>query len=207
MANAPDTPPSLSEIPVPQVPAVTSQASEGILTKIADAHHKAADVYLIQLPERYEQLAKELSWRKGKIHAVRPVFRALGDPAALVYEAIERGRHSPTTVDIVRNTGISRNAVDNALADMASLGMIHRDGRQWKISASTGLTRLAIRLGVMDDVQAHISRNRKERAAWHAWLDRHQTPESIAAEDLYDAERDEYWLPPNGDDYPLWAAA
>jgi hypothetical protein len=183
------------------------QASDGILTKIADAHHKAADVYLIQLPERYEQLAKELSWRKGKIHAVRPVFRALGDPAALVYEAIERGRHSPTTVDIVRNTGISRNAVDNALADMASLGMIHRDGRQWKISAATGLTRLAIRLGVMDDVQAHISRNRKERAAWHAWLDRHQTPESIAAEDLYDAERDEYWLPPNGDDYPLWAAA
>jgi hypothetical protein len=162
---------------------------------------------MIQLPEHFQQLARELSWRKGKIHGIRPVFRTLGDPAALAYEAIERGRHSPTTAEIIRATGISRNAVDKALADMASLGMIHRDGRQWKIRAATSLTRLAIRLGVMDDVQAHISRNRKERAAWHAWLDRHQTSESIPEEDLYDAERDEYWLPPTDDDYPLWAAA
>ena len=186
---------------------ILAQASDGILTKIADARHKAADVYLIQLPEHYQQLARDLSWRKGKVHAVRPVFRALGDVSALVYEAIERGRHSPTTAEIVRHAGISRNAVDSALAGMESLGMIHRDGRQWKISSVTSLTRLAIRLGVMDDVQAHVSRNRKERAAWHAWLDRYQTPETIAAEDLYDAEKDEYWLPPNGDDHPVWAAA
>jgi hypothetical protein len=181
--------------------------SDGILTKIEDARHKAADVYVIQLPEHFQQLARELIWRKGKIHGIRPVFRTLGDPAALAYEVIERGRHSPTTAEIIRATGISRNAIDNALADMASLGMIHRDGRQWKISATTSLTRLAIRLGVMDDVQAHISRNRKERAAWHAWLDRHLTPGAIAEDDMYDAERDEYWLPPTDDDYPLWAAA
>jgi hypothetical protein len=186
---------------------ILAAASDGILTKIADARHKAADVYLIQLPEHYQQLARDLSWRKGKIHAIRPVFRALGDVSALVYEAIERGRHSPTTADIVRNAGISRNAVDTALVGMESLGMIRRDGRQWKINSLTSLTRLSIRLGVMDDVQAHVSRNRKERAAWHAWLDRYQTPEPIAAEDLYDAERDEYWLPPNGDDHPVWAVA
>jgi hypothetical protein len=181
--------------------------SDGILTKTAEARYKAADVYLIQLPEHFQQLARELTWRKGKIHGVRPVFRALGDPAALAYEAIERGRHSPTTAEIIRATGISRSAVDNALAEMAGLDMIYRDGRQWKISAATSLTRLAVRLGVMDDVQAHISRNRKERAAWHAWLDRHQTPESIAAEDLYEAERDEYWLPPGEEGYPLWMVA
>ncbi len=185
--------------------------SDGILTKTADARYKAADVYLIQLPEHFQQLARELTWRKGKIHGIRPVFRALGDPAALVYEAIERGRHSPTAAEIIRATGISRNAVDNALADMTALGMIHRDGRHWKITAGTGLTQLAVRLGVLDDVQAHISRNRRERAAWHSWLDRHHAPEPISAADLYESERDEFWLPP-GDTGPfcpdnLWAAA
>jgi hypothetical protein len=185
--------------------------SDGILTKTADARYKAADVYLIQLPDHFQQLARELTWRKGKIHGIRPVFRALGDPAALVYEAIERGRHSPTTAEIIRATGISRNAVDNALADMTVLGMIHREGRHWKITAGTSLSQLAIRLGVLDDVQAHISRNRKERAAWHAWLDRHHAPESVSEEDFYESERDEFWLPPSdaGPLFPqsLWAAA
>jgi hypothetical protein len=54
---------------------ILSQASDGIITKVADARRKTADVYLIQLPQHYEQLARELTWRKGRIHAVRPVFR------------------------------------------------------------------------------------------------------------------------------------
>lgn len=49
------------------------------------------------------------------IHGIRHVFRALGEPAALVYEAIERGRYSPTTADIIRATGISLSAVESAL--------------------------------------------------------------------------------------------
>jgi hypothetical protein len=65
-----------------------------------------------------------------KIHGIHHVFRGLGDPAALVYEAIEWGRHSPTSADIVRSTGISRSAVESALSEMTALGMIHRAGRQ-----------------------------------------------------------------------------
>ena len=122
---------------------VLVKASDGILSKVFEARHKAADVYLIQLPEQYQQLARELTWRKGKIHAIRPVFRALGDAAALVYEAIERGRHSPTTAEIIRTTGLSRSATDTALATMESLAMIHRDGRTWHIRETTNLTALA----------------------------------------------------------------
>ncbi|WP_454812848.1 hypothetical protein [Paenarthrobacter nitroguajacolicus] len=183
---------------------ILAKASDGILTKVADARHKAADVYVIQLPEHYQQLARELTWRKGQIHAVRPVFRALGDVAALIYEAIERGRHSPTTADLVRTTGISRNAVAIALADMESLAMIKRHGRHWKV-ATVNLINLAARLGVLDDYQAHISRNRRERAAWHAYLDRFRDG-YVNELDLYDAERDEYWMPP-GDESALWLAA
>lgn len=178
-------------------------ASDGILTKVMDARHKAADMYLIQLPEQYHQLARELTWRKGKIHAIRPVFRALSDPAALVYEAIERGRHSPTTAEIIRTTGLSRSAVDTALANMETLAMIHRAGRAWHITEGTSLSVLAVRLGVMDQYQDHIARNRRERAGWHAYLDRFASSR-IAESDFYDVDRDEHWVPP--DEWIQWAA-
>ena len=185
---------------------VLAAASDGILTKVADARYKAADVYVIQLPEHYNELARQLTWRKGSIHAIRPVFRALGDAAALVYEAIERGRHSPTTADIARTTGVSRNAVTKALAEMETLAMIHRDGRLWKTTATTSLRTLAARLGVLEDYQAHISRNRAERAEWHAYLDRFRCDQDPVNEaEFYDQERDEHWIPP--DDAAVWVAA
>ncbi|MGK3958494.1 hypothetical protein ACLKOZ_20145 [Arthrobacter sp. R4] len=184
---------------------VLVEASDGILSKVADARHKAADVYLIELPVRYQQLARELAWRKGKIHAIRPVFRALGDVSALVYEAIERGRCSPTTADVVRASGVSRSAVDQALRTMEDLGMIHRDGRQWKVTATANLRAIADRLGVLEDYQAQVSRNRRDRAIWHAYLDRFRTL-NLSEADLYDLEREQYWLPPD-DDAVLWTAA
>lgn len=184
---------------------VLVQASDGILTKVADARHKAADVYVIQLPDRYQQLARELTWRKGKIHSIRPVFRALGDAAALVYETIERGRHSPTSAALIRSSGISRSTVEKALTTMEGLGMVHRDGRHWKITATTNLRALAERLGAIQDYQAQISRNRRERAAWHAYLDRFMDDNRMDEADFYDPEREEHWIPP--DDSALWLAA
>lgn len=183
---------------------VLADASDGILTKVAEARHKAADVYLIQLPEQYHQLARELTWRKGKIYSIRPVFRALGDAAALVHEAIDRGRHSPTSAELIRSSGISRSTVEKALAEMEGLGMIHRDGRRWKITATANLRTLAERLGVMEDYQAHISRNRRERAAWHAYLDRFLDIR-VKETEFYDVDREEQWIPP--DDAALWLAA
>jgi DNA-binding transcriptional regulator YhcF (GntR family) len=177
-----------------------------MLTKVADARRKAADVYLIQLPEQYQQLARELTWRKGKVHSIRPVFRSLGDAAAIVYETIERGRHSPTSAELIRNSGISRSTVEKALAAMEGLGMIHRDDRRWKITATANLRALAERLGVMADYQAHISRNRRERAAWHAYLDRFLDGAQVNECDLHDAEREEHWIPPD-DAAALWFAA
>ncbi|MEV7135832.1 hypothetical protein AB0N24_23480 [Arthrobacter sp. NPDC093128] len=181
--------------------------SDGLLTKVADARHKRADVYLLQLPEKYEQLARELAWKKGKIHGIRYVFRALGDHSALVYECIERSRHSPTNADIIRATGISRSAVEKAVNEMAALCMIHREEGRWRITATTNLTQLAARLGVIDDVQAQISLHRHQRAVWHAYLDRF-TVQAISEEDLYDQDKDEYWMPPpDGDPASDYAVA
>jgi hypothetical protein len=138
------------------------------------------------------------------------VFRVLGDVSALAYEAIERGRHSPTTADLTRTTGISRRALTDHLARMEALGMIRRHHGRWEVVATTNLTQLADRLGATEDREAQLTRYRKERAAWHAWLDRHLVPQ-LEEHELYDAEVDEYWQPPIEDEYEhqriLWTAA
>jgi hypothetical protein len=172
------------------------QASDGILAKVADARGRNADTYVIQLPQHFEQLARELSWRSGKIHGIRPVFRVLGDVAALVYESIERGRLSPTTAAIVRSTGLSRTAVETALSAMSSFNMIERRHGHWSITAGTSLTALARRLGALDDAAEQISRHRKQRAAWHAWLDRNLMPE-LAEHEEDELDSDLYWIPPS----------
>ncbi|PSS43172.1 hypothetical protein C6401_13870 [Arthrobacter woluwensis] len=185
-------------------------ASDGVLTKLADARGKNADVYLVDLPEKHQELATSLSWRRGRSYGLRPVFRALGDHAALVYEAIERTRYSPTTADLIRASGISAGTVRQVLDIMTGLGMIHRcTDLTWSITHTTSLGLLAMQLGVDVDVAEQIRLYRIQRRRWHDWLDRHQ-PETgdLYPTDLYDSEIDEYWLPPD-DDIPLafWAAA
>jgi hypothetical protein len=185
-------------------------ASDGILTKVSDARGRNADTYLIQLPQHFEQLARELSWRSGKIHGIRPVFRVLGDVAALVYEAIERGRLSPTTAEIVRSTALSRTAVDKALAEMTTYNMIARNNGRWTVTATTSLASVARRLGALDDAAEQISRHRRQRAVWHAWLDRNLAPE-LAEHEVHDPETETHWIPPDEDESAyagsLWRAA
>ncbi|WP_394253031.1 hypothetical protein [Arthrobacter pityocampae] len=185
-------------------------ASAGILTRIERGRGRNADTYAIQLPDQFAQLARDLTWRRGKIHAIRPVFRVLGDVAALAYEGIERGHRSPTTAELTRSTGISRRALTDHLARMEALGMIGRHHGRWQIIATTNLHQLADRLGATEDREAQITRYRKERAAWHAWLDRHLLPH-LEEHELHDPERDEYWLPPHEDEdehqRSLWHAA
>lgn len=185
-------------------------ASDGVLTKLADARGKNADVYLVDLPEKHQELATSLSWRRGRSYGVRPVFRALGDHAALVFEAMERARYSPTTADLIRTTKISAGTVRQVLDTMTGLGMIHRrPDLTWAITSTTNLGRLAIQLGADVDVAAQIRLYRLQRRRWHDWLDRHH-PENgdLSPTDLHDPEIDEYWLPP-ADDLPptFWAAA
>lgn len=142
-----------------------------------------------------------MTWRKGKIHSIRPVFRALGDTAALVYEAIERRRHTITTSDIITITGIGRTAVEKALTTMAGLGMITRRSGTWN-TTSCNLTKLAAQLDVLDVISDQISLHRKQRARWHAWLERHTTI-CLELHEIYDSEVDEYWIPPGDNDNQL----
>ncbi|MDR6623624.1 hypothetical protein [Sinomonas atrocyanea] len=174
-----------------------AQLSDGMVTKIADARHRNADVYLIEVPEQHRELARDLSWRQGKIHAIRAVFRVLGPAAALAYEAIERGRVSPTAREVAQHARIGASTAERALAEMSALGMIHRDqDKRWHITHTTNLTQLAQRLGADQDVAAQLTVHRQQRRRWHDWLDRHNPDHQLTEADLYDPETDEYWPPP-----------
>jgi hypothetical protein len=170
--------------------------SGGMLSKIEDAQGWRADSYLLGMPEQWRDVAKANAWRKGKIHGIRPVFRALGAPAALVYEAIERGHHSPTTAELMRATGLSRPTVAKELTILAELSMVERHHGAWQILHTTSLTRIAEWLGVLEDYEQQTALIRAQRRQWHAYLERFQEP-VIREEDIYDAEQAEWdpWIP------------
>ena len=93
---------------------------------------------------------------------------------------------------------------------MSSYNMIERRHGQWTITAGTSLTALARRLGALDDAAEQIRRHRKQRAAWHAWLDRNLTPE-LADYEVDEPDSDLYWIPPSETELALigslWRAA
>lgn len=173
--------------------------TEGLIERIERGRGKGADVYLLSLPAQWRETADALSWRKGKIYGIRPVFRVLGDVAALVYENTERSRLAPTAAEIVRSTGIGRTAVDQALKTLAELSMIERRHGTWHIIHTTNLSQIADWLGAQDEYEYQLRLIRAQRRDWHARLERHQQP-AIHEEDLYDREKEEWdpWDPNYG---------
>jgi DNA-binding transcriptional ArsR family regulator len=142
-----------------------------LVTLVEQGRGTKGDLYMLTVPEQVKAAAEDLSWRKGKIHALRPVFRELGLPAAFVYEVLE---HSPTplaTVEIVRMTRLSRTAVTESLEVLAAWNLIVRDrARAWSVVATTSLKELAEHFGVMEAVAAQLHRYRIERILWKEWL-------------------------------------
>ena len=126
----------------------------------------AGDLYQLRIPDDTAVRATTLSWKAGKLHALRPVFRELGHPAAFVYEALEHHKGRPQrSFDLTGATGLSRSAVYEALETLAAWNLVSptRDGR-WALVAGTSLQILAEQFGCVDTVRALINRHRDERA-------------------------------------------
>ena len=141
-----------------------------LITLVEEARGTKGDLYMLTVPEELKAAAEDATWQKGKIHALRPVFRELGLPAAFVYEALE---HSPALpiVEIVRVTRLSRSSVNEALEILAAWNLVARsDGRVWSIVAATSLKQLAEHLGVLEAVAAQLQRYRNDRILWREWL-------------------------------------
>ena len=143
---------------------------EPLVTLVERGRGTKGDLYMLTIPEGLRAVTEDLSWRKGKIHALRPVFRELGLPAAFVYEALERTPRL-TTTELVSQTRLSRTAVSESLEILAAWNMVSRNGgRSWMIVASTSLQELAECFGVLESVADQLQRYRIERIVWREWL-------------------------------------
>jgi hypothetical protein len=131
----------------------------------------AGDLYQLRIPDDTVVRATTLSWKAGKLHALRPVFRELGHPAAFVYEALEHHKSPQRSFDLTASTGLSRTAVYEALETLAAWNLVSPtgDGR-WGVVAGTSLQVLAEQFGCADTVRALVNRHRDERTRYRKAL-------------------------------------
>lgn len=142
-----------------------------LITLVEQGRGTKGDLYMLTIPEDVKQAAEDLSWAKGKIHALRPVFRELGLPAAFVYEALENTSEPLRTVDLVTATGLSRTALADAVEVLAAWNLITRNkDLTWSIVAATSLKALAERFGVLEAVATQLQKYKQDRIIWREWL-------------------------------------
>lgn len=149
----------------------------------------AGDLYQLRIPDDITNRATTVSWRPGRLHALRPVFRELGHPAALAYEALEAHPGRPLrSFDLIGTTGLVRSTIHDALNTLAAWNLVRQHRGHWTLVAGTDLRILAEQFGCLDDVRAQINRHRDERAAYRRALrlvDQHPQTRSYAADNQW----------------------
>ncbi len=131
----------------------------------------AGDLYQLRIPDDTAVRATTLSWKAGKLHALRPVFRELGHPAAFVYEALEHSTGRPQrSFDLTTVTGLSRSTVYEALETLVAWNLVETRAGRWVLVAGTSLHLLAEQFGCVDTVRTLINRHRDERVRYRRAL-------------------------------------
>ena len=145
--------------------------SDPLVTLVEQGRGTKGDLYMLSIPEGVKTAAEDMSWQKGKVYALRPVFRELGLPAAFVYEAMEQSSTPLSTAGLVGLTRLSRTAVADALEILAAWNLVCRGtDLAWSLVASTSLKELAEHFGVLEAVAVQLERYRIERTVWREWL-------------------------------------
>ncbi|GAA4376993.1 MarR family transcriptional regulator [Paeniglutamicibacter cryotolerans] len=171
--------------------------AEPLVRLSSPAHGKYADTYELVVPEGLVNGSLAISYRVGKLHALRPVFRALGVVAAFVYEALEQGMK--TAPEIMRSTGLSRSATQDALAVLEGHHLAVKAREGW-IETGANLRFLADLLGATDDVEQQRNIYAQQRFLWVSWLNTRLVTHSGFAYPDQDYPFDEF--EPSEDTYP-----
>ena len=149
---------------------VLRDETEPLVVLIENDRGLRGDLYELQIPESIARRAGALDWRAGKIHALRPVFRDLGLPAAFVYEALEHAKAMPTSFELATQTQLARSTVYQALQTLAAFDLVEQRGGRWSIIAASSLIVLAEALGCADVIVARLQVHRAERAQYRRVL-------------------------------------
>ncbi|MBP2388368.1 MarR family transcriptional regulator [Paeniglutamicibacter kerguelensis] len=148
-----------------------ASGSTPLIRQAGEGRGRHADAYELVIPDEYAVIAETMTWKKGKTHALRPVFRELGQVAALVYEAVEKSEGDLNTPRIARETGLSPTSTKDALEMLYAWQLISRTDSGWAVASPSKLRTLAEYFGVLEAIAAQYAAHRQQRAQWHAWLD------------------------------------
>jgi DNA-binding MarR family transcriptional regulator len=125
-----------------------------------------ADLYQLRIPDAVADTAAWRTWRAGRIEALHPVFRVLGSPAALAYEALSA--EPAQRRDLARDAALPDRTLNRALTTLAEHGLAERlPHAGWRRGPADPDT-LAEALGATELVQAQINAYAVERAAFRA---------------------------------------
>ncbi len=137
------------------------------IVKVVDAHGPHGHRYRLRIPEEFFDAAVAMPWQGGRIEALHPVFRLLGDIAGLVYEVLDE--HGAKQFDVAAAAVVSPRAAHDALRELAAHGLAIRDRDGWR-RGLVDSTEVARALGALDATAECAARYRRERAEWHAYL-------------------------------------
>ena len=149
-----------------------------------------ADLYQLRIPDAVADTAAWRAWRAGRIEALHPVFRVLGPPAALAYEALT-GEPAQRR-DLARDAALPDRTLNRALTTLAEHGLAERlPHAGWRRGPADPDT-LAEALGATELVQDQINAYAVERAAFRA---AHGLPTANPAPTAYAGpEAPTWWL-------------
>lgn len=142
--------------------------TDSIVVLLRKAQGRAADLYQLQIPVDLAASAHSISYRPGKTHALRPVFRVLGYPAAFVLERLEQD--DATAAEISEHTGLSKSMVHEALQALQSWNLVGSCAFGWTRMRGASLELLAEVLGATDLVAQQQAIYKEQRKIWHRWL-------------------------------------
>lgn len=149
----------------------------GWVKKTRQGWGEAADAYELTLPQSVQDLARDMPWPRGKIHALRPVFRELGHVCALVYESIETER-ATSVQELSRRLRLSRSATHDSVEMLTAWGIVER--RAGRLAARPDqLSVVARYVGADDELNAVRLKHRRQRALWRAWLARFENDDFV----------------------------
>lgn len=129
--------------------------------------------------------------RPRKVFAVRPAFRELGIPAALVYEILEETQGEALgLLQISRRARIGRTSAHEALETLANWGLAaHAPGKGWT-QGTRSLTSVAVLVGADQAAAEQYRLHKDQRTKWRNWLAKKtHEPATLAEEE---------------DHYPFW---
>jgi hypothetical protein len=136
---------------------------------IREASGVLAHTYALRVPNRFVDIAARRTWKRGKMHGVRPVFRELGLAAAFVFAALEQGNEPLSGREVAMQARVGVTTAHDALLLLEAFGLSARRDGKWVLGAAQ-LEHLAERFGVRERVQQQIERYKAERLAYWAYL-------------------------------------